>query len=55
MTTGRKFDKDGNLRMWWSEKAVQAFNDRAQCFVDQYSKYDISGTQVSVTYNPKNY
>ena len=55
MITGRQFDKDGNMRMWWSEKAVQVFNERAKCFMDQYSKYDISGTPVSVTYNLKSY
>jgi endothelin-converting enzyme/putative endopeptidase len=36
---GRKFDAGGNLKDWWSSKDAKAFNDRAQCIVDQYAKY----------------
>ena len=36
---GRHFDGKGNLRDWWTPKDSQAFEARAQCFVDQYSKY----------------
>jgi endothelin-converting enzyme/putative endopeptidase len=33
---GRQFDKDGNLRNWWSKDDEQKFNDRADCMVKQY-------------------
>ncbi|MGA2964420.1 MAG: M13 family metallopeptidase [Candidatus Korobacteraceae bacterium] len=36
---GRQFDAQGNLRDWWTAKDAAAFEERAQCFVDQYSKY----------------
>ncbi|HWR34902.1 MAG TPA: M13 family metallopeptidase [Clostridia bacterium] len=36
---GRQFDADGNLRDWWTEKDATAFNERAQCIVDQYNGY----------------
>jgi endothelin-converting enzyme/putative endopeptidase len=36
---GRHFDAKGNLRDWWTAKDSEAFEARAQCFVDQYSKY----------------
>jgi endothelin-converting enzyme/putative endopeptidase len=36
---GRQFDARGNLRDWWTAKDTEAFKERAQCFVDQYSKY----------------
>ena len=46
--TGRRYDKYGRKRMWWSEEAVQAFKDRSQCFVEQYSNYEMFGLSVSV-------
>ncbi len=33
---GRQFDKDGNLRDWWTKADEQNFNDRAECMVKQY-------------------
>ena len=33
--SGRQYDKDGNLRQWWSNSTVDNFKQRAQCFVDQ--------------------
>ena len=45
---GRQYDKDGMKRMWWTEEAVNAFNDRAQCFENQYSMYEMFGIPVRV-------
>lgn len=36
---GRQFDKDGNLRDWWTEADGKAFDQRAQCIVDEYSSF----------------
>jgi len=33
---GRQFDKDGNLRNWWSKEDEEKFNQRAACMVKQY-------------------
>jgi endothelin-converting enzyme/putative endopeptidase len=33
---GRQFDKDGNLKDWWTKDDEQKFNDRADCMVKQY-------------------
>ncbi len=33
---GRQFDKDGNLKEWWTKEDEQKFNDRADCEVKQY-------------------
>jgi endothelin-converting enzyme/putative endopeptidase len=38
---GRQFDAQGNLKDWWTREDGEAFNTRAQCIVDQYSKYTI--------------
>lgn len=42
-STGRLYDASGNYTDWWDEKTVQAFEERAQCFVDQYSKFTVPG------------
>jgi endothelin-converting enzyme/putative endopeptidase len=33
---GRQFDKDGNLKNWWTQDDERKFNDRAECLVKQY-------------------
>ncbi len=37
---GRKFDADGNLNDWWTEKDAQEFMDRTRKLADQYSHYE---------------
>ena len=36
---GRQFDARGNLKDWWTPADAKSFEDRAQCFVDQYSTF----------------
>ena len=36
---GRKYDVDGNLRPWWSPEDISGYEARAQCFVDEYSRF----------------
>jgi endothelin-converting enzyme/putative endopeptidase len=38
---GRKFDAHGNLADWWTPADAKAFEERAQCIVDQYAKYTV--------------
>jgi putative endopeptidase len=38
---GRQFDAKGNLKEWWTKDDAKAFNERAQCIVDQYKEYTI--------------
>lgn len=46
---GSQFDEYGNVRQWWSEKTFNEFNNRASCFVDQYSdiREPITGDYVT--------
>jgi endothelin-converting enzyme/putative endopeptidase len=37
--SGRQFDAAGNLKDWWTDADSKAFDQRAQCFVDQYSGF----------------
>ena len=39
--TGRQFDKDGNLRDWWTKEDSKAFEEHTQMLVDQYNKYEV--------------
>ncbi|MCW5979249.1 MAG: M13 family metallopeptidase [Bryobacteraceae bacterium] len=36
---GRQFDAKGNLADWWTPKDAKRFEERTQCFVDQYEAY----------------
>ena len=36
---GRQFDARGNLKDWWTPADAKSFEDRAQCFVDEYSGF----------------
>jgi len=36
---GRKFDEHGNLRDWWTPEDSARFEERAKCFVDEYSQF----------------
>ncbi|XP_069947190.1 neprilysin-1-like isoform X3 [Cherax quadricarinatus] len=52
--TGRQFDKYGNLRQWWSNTTIQAYNTRAQCFIDQYDAYvppELSTVGLNISIN----
>jgi putative endopeptidase len=36
---GRQFDKDGNLKDWWTSKSAEEFVRRAACVEKQFSSY----------------
>lgn len=38
---GRQFDKDGNLRDWWTPKDDQEFKDHTSILVNQFNKYEV--------------
>ena len=40
----REYDEDGNLRDWWNNATLSKFKNLTECFVDQYSKYEILKT-----------
>ena len=39
--TGRQFDKDGNLRDWWTSEDSKAFIEHTNMLVDQYNHYEV--------------
>lgn len=44
---GREYDKEGNLRPWWQNSSVEAFRERTECMVDQYSQYLVNAEHVN--------
>jgi putative endopeptidase len=38
---GRQFDKDGNLRDWWTANDAKQFNAHTSLLVDQFNKYEV--------------
>jgi len=36
---GRQFDAEGNLRDWWTPEDVKEFEQRADCFIKEYSAF----------------
>ncbi|CAI6340087.1 unnamed protein product [Periconia digitata] len=48
---GSHYDETGAYNDWWDNSTLSAFNNKTQCFVDQYSKYSITtpaGEQLNV-------
>ncbi|CAG0880101.1 unnamed protein product, partial [Cyprideis torosa] len=39
---GREYDENGELNQWWRNSTIRQFQKMAQCFVNQYSNYEIS-------------
>jgi putative endopeptidase len=39
--SGSRFDSEGNLKMWWTDVDRKKFEERANCVVDQFNKYEI--------------
>jgi putative endopeptidase len=38
---GRQFDKEGNLRDWWTKEDSKAFDAHTSPLIDQYNKYEV--------------
>ena len=38
---GKKYDKDGNEKHWWSNETIALFEEEAMCFVYQYENMKI--------------
>lgn len=38
---GAKFGSTGNLANWWSDADLKAFQERAQCIIDQFNGFEV--------------
>ncbi|KAI9497273.1 hypothetical protein BDB00DRAFT_951933 [Zychaea mexicana] len=41
--SGRLYDPDGKLNDWWSAATAQHFEERSQCFIEQYNGFSFQG------------
>lgn len=44
---GQRYDKNGILEPWWTNASVKAFDERKECFVKQYSEYEMFGYHIN--------
>jgi endothelin-converting enzyme len=47
VANGRYFDGHGNLNNWWEKGFARNFDERAQCFIDQYSQYHVGNGHIN--------
>jgi len=40
---GRQFDAKGNMEDWWTEADSKAFDAKADCLIQEYSKFTVGG------------
>ncbi|GFU64455.1 endothelin-converting enzyme homolog [Trichonephila clavipes] len=45
--TGSLYDKYGSLHKWWKDSTYKNFQELTQCFVEQYSSYEVQGMKVN--------
>ncbi|KAF9154692.1 hypothetical protein BG015_000220 [Linnemannia schmuckeri] len=41
--TGRHYDSIGRIENWWTNATSKAFDEKAQCYVNQYGNFTIKG------------
>ena len=51
VSTGRLFDKYGNMKEWWTQQSAEKFTELTQCMIQQYSNYTVEGKHVSSASN----
>ncbi len=42
-SSGRHYDETGNFTEWWDHATIEAFKEKAQCFIDQYHEFTVPG------------
>ncbi|KAI8379641.1 uncharacterized protein BYT42DRAFT_496200 [Radiomyces spectabilis] len=48
--SGRHYDAEGRLVQWWTNETSKSFDEKAQCFVDQYSNFTVEGNNGRVVH-----
>lgn len=46
-SSGREYDKEGNLRPWWQNESLAAFRNHTACMEEQYSQYQVNGEKLN--------
>ncbi|CAF0852633.1 unnamed protein product [Didymodactylos carnosus] len=43
--SGRQYDKDGNLKQWWTKEDENKFKEKLKVIIDQYNKFKVLDDQ----------
>ncbi|XP_065222388.1 endothelin-converting enzyme homolog isoform X2 [Planococcus citri] len=43
--TGKEYDDDGHLNAWWSNETRQEFEEKAECFINHYDRFNFTGLE----------
>lgn len=52
---GRKYDKYGNYRQWWTNSTIDKFENLTKCFVNQYNNFYIPEIKNYVSFSFSTY
>lgn len=45
--SGREYDQEGNLRPWWQNESLTAFQNHTACMEEQYNQYQVNGERLN--------
>ncbi|CDW57428.1 Peptidase family M13 containing protein [Trichuris trichiura] len=45
---GSQYDKNGNLKDWWTPTAFERFRERTTCIIEQYNNYTVPDINIKV-------
>uniref|UniRef100_A0A5S6Q7J6 Peptidase M13 N-terminal domain-containing protein n=1 Tax=Trichuris muris TaxID=70415 RepID=A0A5S6Q7J6_TRIMR len=45
---GSQYDKNGNLKDWWTPMAFERFRERTTCIIEQYNNYTVPDINIKV-------
>jgi len=48
---GAKYDHEGNLNNWWGKEAQDKFNEKADCFVQEYGSVFVESVEMNLNGN----
>ncbi|XP_044752118.1 neprilysin-2-like isoform X1 [Coccinella septempunctata] len=46
---GSQFDEDGNLRSWWNQDTLDAFAEKAKCFIETFNSIRVEEVDENVS------
>jgi predicted metalloendopeptidase len=47
--SGRQYDAIGQMKTWWSNETMVAFDERKQCFIDQFDNMTVYLLEENIT------
>ena len=47
---GSKYDLNGQYKNWWTNETLKKFEAKNECFVKQYSRFNVTGTNQTVSW-----